>query len=122
MIRPLAAVLALAIVVASGCTFGGTLGGLEKCWPADPPRGASLWRGVLQIDANGSFLNTPEGDAIALLPGAVTMRVSGTGAGELVMGDDLVAKSGDDVTLFGGMGADGSLVVCGLEELHGPGL
>jgi hypothetical protein len=29
-----------------------------------------------------------------------------------------VARAGDDVTLFGGAGADGALVVCGLEEVH----
>jgi hypothetical protein len=29
-----------------------------------------------------------------------------------------VAQAGDDATLFGGMGADGALVVCGVEEIH----
>ena len=33
-------------------------------------------------------------------------------------GSDVVATNGQDVTLFGGAGADGALVVCGVEEVH----
>ena len=103
----------------AGCSIGGgTLGGREKCWPADPPRAASLWRGLLQIDEVGGQLWTPEGDVIPLLPGRLTMRVGMDGTGELVEGDRVVAKEGDDVTLWGGAGSDGYLVVCDLDELH----
>jgi hypothetical protein len=31
-----------------------------------------------------------------------------------------MAISGEDVTLFGAAGADGALVVCAVEEIHGP--
>jgi len=51
---------------------------------------------------------------IPLLPGALTIR-SGSGGG-LLRGGDVVAQSGDDVSLFGGAGADGALVVCAVEE------
>lgn len=114
------AIAALGLLASlAGCSIsGGTLGGREKCWPAEPPRTASLWRGLLQIDDVGGQLWTPEGDVIPLLPGRLTMRVGAEGTGELVEGDRVVAKEGDDVTLWGGAGSDGALVVCGVEELH----
>ena len=40
--------------------------------------------------------------------------------GELLRGADVVAQGGDDVSLFGGAGADGLLVLCALEEIHSP--
>ena len=55
---------------------------------------------------------------IPLLPGALTTRIGAGGIGELVRGDQVAAKAGDDVTLFGGAGSDGALVVCGVEEIH----
>jgi hypothetical protein len=42
--------------------------------------------------------------------------MGGDGTGELVRGMDVVARAGDNVTLFGGAGADGALVVCGVAE------
>ena len=114
-----ALVVCLTLIAAVGCSLtGGTLGGREKCWPEDPPRAASLWRGVLQIDAASAQLNTPEGDVIPLLPGSLQTRAGDDGVGELVSGTDVVARAGDDVTLFGGAGADGALVVCAVEEKH----
>jgi hypothetical protein len=102
-----------------GCSLaGGTLGGRDKCWPQDPPRAASLWRGVLRIDASGGRLDTPEGDSIPLAAGALRPRVGAAGTGELVRGEDVVARAGDEVTLFGGAGADGALVVCAVESVH----
>jgi hypothetical protein len=117
--RVLALTVAATLAVAAGCSLGGgTLGGREKCWPAQPPRAASIWRGTLAIDASGAQLDTPEGEAIPLVAGSLTPRVGPSGAGELVAGETVVARSGDDVTLFGGAGADGFLVVCGVEEIH----
>jgi hypothetical protein len=117
--RLLATVLAGALLV-SGCALtGGTLGGQEKCWPQTPARAASIWRGVLVIDDVNASLATPEGESIPLLPGALTWRIGAEGLGELVAGDRVVARAGNDVTLFGGAGADGYLVVCAVEELHG---
>lgn len=107
------------LLATAACSFEpNLLGGREKCWPESPPRAASIWRGVLRIDAGGGRLETPEGDVIPLLTGTLATRVGSAGAGELVRGSDVVAKAGDDVTLFGGAGADGALVVCGVEEIH----
>ena len=55
-----------------------------------------------------------------LVPGALSTRMGESGVGELVRGSDVVARAGDDVTLFGGIGGDGTMVVCGLEEIHSP--
>jgi hypothetical protein len=115
-----AVVLALGatLIGSAGCALaGGTLGGREKCWPESDRRAPSLWRGILRVDVGGSRLETPEGDVIPLLPGALSTRVDANG-GALVRGTDVVAKAGDDVSLFGGAGADGALVVCGVEEVH----
>lgn len=115
-------VVTAVVLTLVGCSIaGGTLGGREKCWPEQPPRAASSWRGVLQVDANGGSLQTPEGDVIPLLPGALTPRIAPDGTGELVAGDQVAARAGQEVTLFGGAGADGYLVVCGVEEIHGGG-
>ena len=112
--------LAAIAIATAGCALtGGTLGGRDKCWSADDSRAASLWRGTLQIDASGGRLLAPEGDLV-LLPGALATRIGEGGAGELVRGSDVVARAGDDVTLFGGIGGDGTMVVCGLEEIHSP--
>jgi hypothetical protein len=116
----LAITLGLLLLTSAGCAVaGGTLGGRDKCWPASEQRAASIWRGILRIDAAGGRLETPEGDVIPLRAGALATRVGEGGAGELVHGGDVVARAGDDVTLFGGAGADGALVVCGVEENRG---
>ena len=107
---------ALAILALAGCALaGGTLGGREKCWPESDRRAPSIWRGILQADGSGFGLATPEGDVIPLAPGELEF-----GAGALVRGSEVVVRVGDDVTLFGGAGADGFLVVCAVEERHSP--
>jgi hypothetical protein len=112
--------LAIVVLLASaGCSLEiNVIGGREKCWPESPPRAASVWRGILRIDASGGRLETPEGEVIPLLPGALATQVGASGVGELVRGSDVVAKAGDDVTIFGGAGADGALVACAVEEIH----
>jgi hypothetical protein len=50
-------------------------------------------------------------------PRTLTTRVGAGGIGELVRGNDVLARAGADVTLFGGIGADGGLVVCAVEEV-----
>jgi hypothetical protein len=111
--------VAIVLLVAEGCSMaGGTLGGRDKCWPASHHRMPSVWRGILRIDASGGRLETPEGDVIPLLAGALQTRIGESGVGQLVRGGDVVATAGTDVTLFGGAGADGALVVCGVEEVH----
>jgi hypothetical protein len=110
--------LVLAISGTTGCNVSGNLlGGREKCW-GEEQRTASIWRGIFAMDDVGARLDTPEGEAIPLLPGALTMRMGDGHRGELVAGDQVVARAGDDVTLFGGAGADGALVVCAVEEIH----
>jgi hypothetical protein len=117
--RGLSLVVAFALLTSGGCALGsGTLGGREKCWPESHQRAASIWRGTFRIDASGGWLDTPEGDVIALLPGSIAIRVGDSGVGELIRGDDVVARAGDDLTLFGGAGSDGTLVVCGIEEIR----
>ena len=111
--------LAVFACAVSGCSLsGGTLGGREKCWPANDPRLPSLWRGILAIDAGGARLDTPEGDVIVLLPGTLTTRVNKTGGGELVRGSDVLERAGENVTLFGGIAGDQTMVVCGLEKIN----
>ena len=112
--------LGFAVFSVIGCSSGSaTLGGREKCWPETEQRAASLWRGTLRIDAFGGNLDTPEGDVIPLRSGALRTRPGDGGTGELVSAaDEVVAKSGDVVTLFGGAGSDGMLVVCAVEEVH----
>jgi hypothetical protein len=112
--------LVVLAVGAAGCTTTGDslLGGRERCW--SDQRMASLWRGILVIDAFGAWLDTPEGESIPLRSGALRTRV-GDGGGELVRGEEVVARAGDDVSLFGGAGSDGYLVVCAVEERHSVG-
>lgn len=117
--RCIAMAVGIAVLMTAGCSLtAGTLGGREKCWPESDQRAPSLWRGTLRIDASGGRLETPEGDVIPLVPGTLVARVGGSGVGELVRGGDVVARTGNDVTLFGGAGADGALVVCAVEEIH----
>jgi len=112
-------ILVAAVVGAmSGCSFD-TLGGRQKCWSEGDPRTAGLWRGTLQIGAFGAQLLAPEGDLV-LLPGRLTTRLGEGGVGELVEGSDVVARAGANVTLWGGIGGDGTMVVCAVEETHSP--
>jgi hypothetical protein len=114
---PILVLTGVLAVGALACSTPGSslLGGRERCW--SDQRMASLWRGVLVIDAYGGQLDTPEGEVIPLRSGTLRTRL-GAGGGELVRGEEVVARAGDDVTLFGGAGSDGYLVVCALEELH----
>ena len=109
----LAAALATAAI---GCSID-TLGGREKCWSSDDPRTPSLWRGELFVDAYQAKLLAPEGDLV-LLPGTLTARMGEGGVGELVRGEDVLARQGETVTLWGGIGGDGTMVVCAVEETH----
>ena len=118
LVRRLLLVASILAAVVGCSSSGGTLGGRDKCWAEDPPRAASVWRGVLVVNESGSQLSTAEGEVIPLLPGTLTTRIGADGKGELISGNDVVAFAGEDLTLFGGMGGDGALVVCGLEEVH----
>ena len=117
MAKVLVSLLAACLLATAGCSLN-TLGGREKCWPESDARAPSLWRGVVRIDPSGAWLDTPEGEAIPLVAGTLQPRVGADGSGQLVRGEDVVASAGDDVTLFGGAGSDGALVVCAVEEFH----
>jgi len=113
-----AAVLALAVV--AGCSIAGmnTLGGRERCWDPTEQRLPSLMKGTLQLAPNSWRLATPEGDVLGLsFAGAQVMDVNGRR--EVVDASGrTVAADGELVTVFGGLGGDGSMVVCGVEERH----
>lgn len=52
-----------------------------------------------------------------LVAGSLSFRWTPGALGEIVdAAGKVVATAGEDITLFGGMGSDGGLVVCGLEE------
>ena len=118
-LRLLLCALALAST-AAGCSLtGGTLGGRDKCWPADPPRAASVWRGILTMDENGFRLTTPDGEPIWLLAGTVSFNWTQGTTGQLVdASGKVLATAGQDIDLFGGAGSDGGLVVCAVEAVH----
>ena len=99
----------------SGCALtGGTLGGREKCWPEDDSGPRACGAGSF-----GSTLGRPprhaRGRRDPARPGRAHVPRHRTG-GELLRGADVVANGGDDVSLFGGAGADGFLVMCAVEE------
>jgi hypothetical protein len=116
VIRTLLLVVFACVLAGCSLTGGNTLGGRDKCWTDQ--RAASIWRGILGIDGTSATLSTPEGDVIPLWPGTIGWRMGADGRGELTKGDEVIAHARDDVTLFGGAGSDGFLVVCGLEEIH----
>ena len=121
MARKVLGAVAIAVLMA-GCSLaggGGTLGGREKCWPADPPRAAAVFRGVLTMDENGFRLITPDGEPIWLLAGAVRFNWTQGSAGQLVdASGKVLATAGQDIDLFGGAGSDGGFVVCAVETVH----
>ncbi|HJP89139.1 MAG TPA: hypothetical protein VJ850_08910 [Candidatus Limnocylindrales bacterium] len=118
--RSILAAVALLSAVAGCSLTGGTLGGRDKCWPADPPRAASVWRGILTMDENGFRLVTPDGEPIWLLAGSVKFNwTQGAAPGQLVdASGKVLATAGQDIDLFGGAGSDGGLVVCAVEAVH----
>jgi hypothetical protein len=119
-LNALVLVLAVALGAASCAITGGTLGGREKCWSEDEQRIPSLMKGTLRIGDANPTLATPEGEVLPLrLPrfdltfDGSTIALSDPGGG------GVVAANGELVTLFGGLGADGSMYVCGVEERAG---
>jgi hypothetical protein len=108
------------VLVVGACTAGDVsgLGGRERCWDESDGLVASLRTGTLRIGDGPPHLDTAEGEAVSLLlnrydlnTSGPVVRLSDPGAGE-------VAANGEQVTLFGGLGADGSLYVCAVDERH----
>jgi len=44
------------------------------------------------------------------------LRIAPDGSGTLLDGEKVIARSGDMVTIFGGVGADDELLMCSLES------
>ena len=113
-------VLAVALSTVSCSITGGTLGGRATCWPEVPQRIPSLMKGVLTFGVEGPYLATPEGDELPLLLNRFDLADVPSGpALSDPGGGGIVAAHGDTVTLFGGLGADGSMYVCDVEERGG---
>jgi len=106
---------------AAGCSVAepNLLGGRERCWNNEAdPRLATLMKGTLELDPAGSSLATPEGDAFPLeFPVLVVKTVAG-GVAMVDGSGATVATDGELVTVFGGLGSDGAIAVCAVEERH----
>lgn len=116
------AFLIVAVVTVAGCALtGGTLGGRERCWPEDQALVASLMTGTLRFGVEGPFLETPGGEVVDLHINRFDVR-SGGGRTVLIDGGSgaEVAADGDAVSLFGGLGAGGTMYVCAVEERRAP--
>ena len=80
----------------------------------------SLMKGTLHIGDANPTLATPEGKVLPLrLPRFDLAQDGSTVALSDPGGGGVVASNGELVTLFGGLGGDGSMYVCGVEERGG---
>ncbi len=117
--RLILASLAVAGVLA-GCAVGrdALLGGRQSCWPESEERLATVMKGTLELDPERSKLATPEGEDFLLeFPVLVVKTVAGDVA--IVDGSGAaLATDGDLVTVFGGLGSNGVITVCAIEERH----
>ncbi len=113
---PLIALASLAIVM-TGCGGVNLLGGRQPCWSEADRRSATLMRGQLNLElgTNGGTLATPEGtDFDVKFPFMTVDHV-----GDVVVLTDegkTIALSGETVTVFGGLGSNGDILVCSIEE------
>lgn len=108
----------LALAVAA-CAIGDVeiLGGRERCWDEADARVASLMKGTLSVGGANPTLTTPEGEVLPLRLSRFDLAFDGPAAAiRNPDGGPVLAADGDLVTLFGGLGADGSMYVCGVEE------
>jgi hypothetical protein len=119
-LAPLVLALAVAAGAASCALTGGTLGGRVKCWPDEQQRLPSLMKGTLTFGLEGPYLATPEGEELPLLINRFdVVPVGSASALSDPAGGGIVALEGDLVTLFGGIGGDARMYVCGVEERGG---
>jgi len=113
--------LALSVALLAGCALtGNLLGGRERCWPNEQdPRVAALMDGrlVLAESLGGPYLADTEGGDLPL-EFADPVAYDPVGS-NLVRGGQVVAVDGDEVTLWGGIGGGGTMVVCDVEENRG---
>lgn len=105
----------------AACTIGHVdiRGGRERCWDEADQRVASLMQGTLDVGGPNPTLTTPEGEVLPLrLPRFDLVTDGAAAAIKDPTGGPVLAADGDLVTLFGGLGADGSMYVCGVEARH----
>jgi hypothetical protein len=113
------ALLGAVLLGATACSIAepNLLGGREKCWSEGDPRNAALLEGRLDlaISSNSGTLITPDGTDFETEFPFMSVRESDDTV-VLVHDGQIVAQSGETVTLFGGYGPDGVLLVCAIEE------
>jgi hypothetical protein len=109
-------VASLAILL-TGCGSLNVLGGRQPCWSEADRRMATLMRGqlLLDLDTGTGTLSTPEGTEFPTRFPFMTVDH----VGDIVVLTDegrTIALSGETVTVFGGLGSDGVILVCSIEE------
>ena len=105
------------VSVVLGCSLaGGTLGRREKCWSQSDARVASLMKGNLRLAAPA--LDTAEEETLQLSFSGLTVRREGASLALVDRRGAVAANDGELVTVFGGLGSDGSMLVCAVEERH----
>jgi hypothetical protein len=116
------AFLGAVLLGATACSAGepNLLGGRHKCWSDADPRNAALLEGNLQLGYASSKLATPDGtDFNVEFPFMTVRQGLSDDATVLMDGGQVVATQGEYVTVFGGYGSDGIVLVCSIEE-RGP--
>ena len=117
MSRYLLIVTVLLSMLLTGCGGVNLLVGRQPCWPEADKRLAGVTRGQLFLDlASGTgTLSTPDGtDFPTRFP---FMSVESVGP-TVVLTDEgkTIALSGETLNVFGGLGLDGTILVCSIEE------
>ena len=109
--------LASLSLLITGCGGVNLLGGRTPCWSEADKRLATVMYGRLDLDlqSGGGTLATPDGtDFKVTFPFMTVTSVGPT----VVLTDEgkTVALTGETLTVFGGLGSDGILMVCSIDE------
>jgi hypothetical protein len=78
---------------------------------------ATMMKGWVELDTDPPVMHAPEGEDFALSFPFLVVRSSPNGP-VLQDGAATVAENGEMVTVFGGLGGDGAIAVCAVEERH----
>jgi hypothetical protein len=111
--------LAAVLLSATACSVAepNLLGGREKCWSESDPHAATLMKGWVELDTDPPVMHTPEGEDFSLEFPFLAIRSTDHGP-ELTDDGATVAENGELITVFGGLGSDGAIAVCAVEERH----